>query len=416
MAGGTLNGPAEGGGAEAASERRPTFVVRHLTGSRRGSEERFAGGSVGIGRGRTNRIALDPELDRTVSARHAEIRCEQGGLVLYDLGSLNGTYVNGRRVRRSELADGDEIGLGREGPRLMLRLERGDGAVLPPPPVEPAPAREPGPADRARRTARSDLVDPAPPPRRRRAFAVGAAVAILALAGAGWFVAQLKARLDRLESEGVGAGNASPSPAIAAASPLLVVRGALFDADGRRLSTVELGAAVHVRRRAAATSDAVLAEIRRFLAGRPGARVEVAPEGLPAAAVTVVGRRGGLTADAFAAVVLLESEHDLGAPAAGLGVGATPAELTLRRPGFPAETVRLEESLGASGARAVDAASAALLRVSGGPSVAGAALFDAAGGLRGVAAGPSRPGLYLSAAALDAACELLETSAALPLN
>lgn len=52
--------------------------------------------TVAIGRGRTNAIVLE---DPTVSRQHATIKLENNEFVLYDLGSANGTYVDGERVR-----------------------------------------------------------------------------------------------------------------------------------------------------------------------------------------------------------------------------------------------------------------------------------------------------------------------------
>lgn len=62
-----------------------------------------------IGRSRTNSIVLD---DMLVSRRHVRITAEGEGLVLEDLGSRNGTFVNGRRVMRTHLHEGDRIGVG----------------------------------------------------------------------------------------------------------------------------------------------------------------------------------------------------------------------------------------------------------------------------------------------------------------
>lgn len=55
-------------------------------------------------------VVLD---DPNVSRRHAEIRCDDGQVVLTDLGSTNGTLVNGVPTRSQRLADGDQITLGR---------------------------------------------------------------------------------------------------------------------------------------------------------------------------------------------------------------------------------------------------------------------------------------------------------------
>ena len=58
---------------------------------------------------------------RVVSTRHAELRHQDGGWVLVDLESRNGSYLNGRRVQgQSPVAAGDEIRLGETGPRLTV--------------------------------------------------------------------------------------------------------------------------------------------------------------------------------------------------------------------------------------------------------------------------------------------------------
>jgi signal transduction histidine kinase len=66
--------------------------------------------AVTIGREAGNFIQLD---DHEVSRRHAEIRRVGDTLVLGDLTSSNGTFVNDRRVERAELASGDRIRIGR---------------------------------------------------------------------------------------------------------------------------------------------------------------------------------------------------------------------------------------------------------------------------------------------------------------
>jgi pSer/pThr/pTyr-binding forkhead associated (FHA) protein len=63
-----------------------------------------------VGRLPESDIFLD---DVTVSRRHAEIRCEAGRFSIHDTGSLNGTYVNLQRVEDTELANEDELQVGR---------------------------------------------------------------------------------------------------------------------------------------------------------------------------------------------------------------------------------------------------------------------------------------------------------------
>jgi hypothetical protein len=50
--------------------------------------------------------------DTNVSRKHAEVRPEGAGFMLSDLGSTNGTFVNGARITQHELADGDVITFG----------------------------------------------------------------------------------------------------------------------------------------------------------------------------------------------------------------------------------------------------------------------------------------------------------------
>jgi adenylate cyclase len=82
-----------------------------------------------LGRHPSNTIQL---LDKIVSKEHCIIERRPLGFVLRDLGSLNGTYVNGDRVNgEKELRHGDDIALG----STRGRFDEGSGrAVAPPPP------------------------------------------------------------------------------------------------------------------------------------------------------------------------------------------------------------------------------------------------------------------------------------------
>ena len=78
----------------------------------------LSGNRVVLGRSRDSDVRLD---DPNVSRRHAELRREEGGWVVADLGSTNGVKVNGRRVSEAPLKPGDEIALGLE--RLTFEVE-----------------------------------------------------------------------------------------------------------------------------------------------------------------------------------------------------------------------------------------------------------------------------------------------------
>lgn len=70
-----------------------------------------------IGRSKECDVTLD---DASVSRRHAEVHVEDGGVWILDLGSTNGTEVNGARARRTQLEHGDRILIG----QTELRFER----------------------------------------------------------------------------------------------------------------------------------------------------------------------------------------------------------------------------------------------------------------------------------------------------
>lgn len=53
-----------------------------------------------------------PVMDPTVSRRHARLRLTEEGMLVLDLRSTNGTYVNGDRVKRKVLASGDRLRFG----------------------------------------------------------------------------------------------------------------------------------------------------------------------------------------------------------------------------------------------------------------------------------------------------------------
>jgi Protein of unknown function (DUF3662)/FHA domain len=63
-----------------------------------------------LGRGTDCDLRL---VDPGVSRHHAELRIEDGTVVVADLGSTNGTFLNGQPIRRAPLADGARVTLGR---------------------------------------------------------------------------------------------------------------------------------------------------------------------------------------------------------------------------------------------------------------------------------------------------------------
>ncbi len=69
----------------------------------------FLGRRITIGRDKKSKIHLD---DQDVSRSHACIRQHEGDVVIEDLNSGNGVFVNGVAVRRTPLKAGDVIRIG----------------------------------------------------------------------------------------------------------------------------------------------------------------------------------------------------------------------------------------------------------------------------------------------------------------
>jgi hypothetical protein len=87
----------------------PALVVR-AGGGRAGESFRPAGERTRIGRSPDCDIFLD---DVTVSRNHAVLVEREGGYTVEDQGSLNGTFVNRRRIETALLENGDEVQIGK---------------------------------------------------------------------------------------------------------------------------------------------------------------------------------------------------------------------------------------------------------------------------------------------------------------
>ena len=85
-------------------------LVIRAGGGRAGESFTLDDDKVSIGRTPDAGVFLD---DVTVSRNHALVVRRRDGLYIDDLGSLNGTYVNRRRIESHSLADGDEIQIGK---------------------------------------------------------------------------------------------------------------------------------------------------------------------------------------------------------------------------------------------------------------------------------------------------------------
>jgi adenylate cyclase len=79
------------------------------------------GAALTVGRALTSDVPL---LDPTVSRRHASLVADESGVELNDLGSSNGTFVNGARVEHARLAVGDVLTFG----KLSFNVSEGEAS------------------------------------------------------------------------------------------------------------------------------------------------------------------------------------------------------------------------------------------------------------------------------------------------
>lgn len=118
-------GETEGGTTEAyqidpSGELRPVDIeevtaaggalVIRSGGGRAGEVFELSGERTTIGRSPNADVFLD---DVTVSRNHAVVVRRRDGFYIDDLGSLNGTYVNRRRIDSHRLSHGDELQIGK---------------------------------------------------------------------------------------------------------------------------------------------------------------------------------------------------------------------------------------------------------------------------------------------------------------
>ncbi len=141
MAGGPGGGGAPGygagsgaaGGASGAPPLGKFGTLRVMSGNDQGKVIELNRPTTSVGRGADQMLVI---ADIAVSRRHLQIQMTPTGYRMQDMGSPNGTMVNGKRVAEVQLMDGDQIELGNS----LLRFEHPPSRPQPeaPPPVAPA--------------------------------------------------------------------------------------------------------------------------------------------------------------------------------------------------------------------------------------------------------------------------------------
>jgi len=98
------------------------LVLTHLYGGQVGQREVLDQDRIRLGRALDNDVIFTAR-DLRASAHHGEIILDGDQFVVQDLQSTNGTYLNGSRIERSRLHNGQIIQLGRKGPQLLFELK-----------------------------------------------------------------------------------------------------------------------------------------------------------------------------------------------------------------------------------------------------------------------------------------------------
>ncbi|MFI5207949.1 MAG: trypsin-like peptidase domain-containing protein [Gemmatimonadales bacterium] len=127
--------------------------LRIVSGARSGHRDVYDKSYIGIGRHPLSDLRFDAESDLDASTRHAAIVRTGTTFVLRDLGSTNGTYVNGEKLAGERtLNDGDALRFGVHGPEVSFHILREEGEVIMEAvhtPASSGPAKEPAAAKRA---------------------------------------------------------------------------------------------------------------------------------------------------------------------------------------------------------------------------------------------------------------------------
>ncbi len=95
---------------------------------------KYQGGEFPLGENKEIIVGRSSDLDMVlvedmVSRRHARIACSDSDITIEDLGSTNGTFVNGEKIKRSHLKEGDRVLIGTSILKVVIRDDASNGAV-----------------------------------------------------------------------------------------------------------------------------------------------------------------------------------------------------------------------------------------------------------------------------------------------
>ena len=105
---------------------------RHLDGALAGTVHLVRKEFATIGRHPSADVPFDADHDLEVSGRHAAVFRQGDAWVVRDLGSSNGTWINGVRLKGDRtLAPNDVLRFGAAGPQLRFTPHPGESAIIP---------------------------------------------------------------------------------------------------------------------------------------------------------------------------------------------------------------------------------------------------------------------------------------------
>src|SRR5438132_13579849 len=105
------------------------WAIRFISGKYQGSEFPLeAEKELVVGRASNTDMVL---MEDMVSRKHAKITVAGEDVVIQDLGSTNGTFVNGEKVKRAKLKDGDRVLIGPSILKLVLQAAPANAPSMP---------------------------------------------------------------------------------------------------------------------------------------------------------------------------------------------------------------------------------------------------------------------------------------------
>lgn len=119
-----------------------TYQLVMRTGPTPGKVFELTGEEITVGRDPSNTISIK---DTQVSRKHARLQAQPGGFVIEDLGSTNGTFVNGQRLIGPHLLKPGELVLFAENVSVLYeeRTPDQDATIVSDPTAAPLPPSEP---------------------------------------------------------------------------------------------------------------------------------------------------------------------------------------------------------------------------------------------------------------------------------